>query len=171
MDKSTLTEAETASLGSTADFIHDGVEGIVKSGPKSSLFVPDSLQVSAIDDLLNNAPTLASNIQKDLKYSSKPDVEQVLVKDLHKQLDNLNGIFTELDKATAAEIEMIAEGLSTASLPSPPKPDDKQKIKEAAAKNSEAAFKDLAAIDVQIRMLNQGFTEAMQKNQQKQQQF
>jgi hypothetical protein len=163
-DKATLTEAEVTQLGSISDFVKAGIDSIVKSGPKSSLFVPDSVQVTAIDDLLNKAPTLAANIEKDLKFSSKPDVEAVLVKDLHTQLASLDNIFTELDKATAAEIQMIAVGLSAVSAPAPPKADDKKGVKEAADKTSEAAFHDVNALDFRISLANDDFKEALQKS-------
>jgi hypothetical protein len=170
-DKSVLTEPETTTLTSMADFINAGIESIVKAAPKSSLFVPDSVQVTAIDDLLDHAPAIAASIQKDLKFSAKQDVETALVKDLHAQLAALDKIFAELDKATAAEIQMIAVGLAAVSEPNPPKADDKQGVKAAADKNAAAAFGNVSILDHQIRLANQDFDEALQKFQQKTEQF
>jgi hypothetical protein len=164
--KTTLTAGEAASLATPARFIHDGVAGIVKSGPKSKLFEPDTTQMSAIDDLLNKAPTMTDAIQEDLKYDKDPSVEQARVTDLHTQLAALDNIFSELDKATAAEIEMIADGLSTVSTPDT-NPKDATKVKEAADADSKNAFTDVTLINAQIQKLNHEFDEALEvpKNQ------
>ncbi len=162
-DKTTLTEAEATQLDSISDLVTAGIQTIVKSDPHSKLFEPDALQVSAIDDLLEKAPTLAASVSKDLKYSAKPAVEAVLVKDLHTQLTRLDNIFAALDRATAAEIQMIADGLSAVSAPAPPKSDDKKGIKAASDAASSGAFTNVLVLD--NKLSNRDLDEALEKMQ------
>jgi hypothetical protein len=170
-DKTTLTEAEVADLNRDLTFIKAGVDSIVKSAPSSKLFVPDTVQVTAIEGLLTNAPPAVASIGEDLKYNKDADTEKALVKNLHKDLDDLDKVFKKLDEATAAEIEMIAEGLSAVSAPTQPAPTDKNAIKAAADVSAKAAFGNVSALDLQIGLANQDFKEALQKFEQKEQKF
>jgi hypothetical protein len=169
-DKSDLTESEIADLSSDLKFVNAGVKSVVDSKPDLTLFGSDALQLSAISDLISNAPPLVENITDDLKYSpTKKNPE--LVKLLHKHLQELDGIFRALDKATAAEIKMIADGLSAVSAPAQPAPTDKNAIQAAAEKDANSAFGNLGALDFQISLANHDFKEALQKFEKKEEKF
>jgi hypothetical protein len=169
-DKPDLTDSDLAELNADLRFVKQGINSIVASKPEISLFGTDTLQSSAIEELLQNAPPLADNIAEDLKYSpSKKNPE--LLKLLHRHLQELDRIFRELDKATAAEIQMIADGLSAVSALPQPAPTDKNAIKLASEKDARAAFGDVSALDFQIQLSNQDFREALQKSKQQEEQF
>lgn len=169
-DKADLTEEEVTELNADLKFIKQGVDSIVASKPNLSLFGSDTLQLTAIQDLVSNAPPLVENITDDLKYNPAKK-NPTLIKLLHKHLQQLDAIFTELDKATAAEIQMIADGLSAVSAPTPPAPTDKNAIKAAVDKDSIKAFGNVSALDFQISLSNKDFKEALQKFEEKEQKF
>ena len=102
------------------------------------------------------------NITNDLKYSPTKKNSQ-LVKLLHKHLQELDSIFKELDKATAAEIKMIADGLSAVSAPSQPEPTDKNAIKAAAENDAKSAFGNVSVLDLRISRSSRDLDEALEK--------
>jgi hypothetical protein len=153
-DKPDLTEEEIAELNAGLRFVKQGVNSVVASRPDLSLFGSDAVQLTAIQDLVMNAPPLVDNIAADLKYNPAKK-NPALIKLLHKHLQQLDQIFTELDKATAAEIQMIADGLSAVSAPTQPAPTDKNAIKAAAEKDTLSAFGNVSALDSQIKLSNQ----------------
>lgn len=169
-DKPELTEEEIADLNADLRFVKQGVNSVVASKPDLSLFGSDAVQLTAIQDLVMNAPPLVDNIAEDLKYNPAKK-NPALIKLLHKHLQQLDQIFTELDKATAAEIQMIADGLSAISAPAPPAPTDKNAIKAAAEKDTQSAFGDVSALESQIKLSNQEFIEVLQKFEKKDERF
>jgi hypothetical protein len=169
-DKPDLTEDEIAELNADLTFIKQGVDSVVASKPDLSLFGSDAVQLTAIQDLVMNAPPLVVNISNDLKYNPTKK-NAMLIKLLHQHLQQLDRIFTDLDKATAAEIQMIADGLSAVSAPTPPAPTDKNAIKLLADKNTKSAFGNVSALDSQIRLSTHELDEALQKFEKRDEKF